>query len=167
MTAPHVDLPKTMRSVICYGPEDYRLEEIAVPTVSPGEVLVRILGAGICAGDAKCYSGAPLFWGDEDRQGYCQPPITPGHEFVGEVVALGEGAAEKYGLEIGNLAISEQIVPCWQCRFCLRGQYWMWPSICASPPTPSTTAFLTRSRSGRRSISSRWPAPSTLCSEAR
>lgn len=125
MTATHVDLPKTMRSLICYGPEDYRLEEIAVPTVGPGEVLVRILGAGICAGDAKCLSGAPLFWGDEDRQGYCQPPITPGHEFVGEVVALGEGAAEKYGLKIGNLAVSEQIVPCWECRFCLRGQYWM------------------------------------------
>jgi threonine dehydrogenase-like Zn-dependent dehydrogenase len=125
MTAIQIDLPKTMRSVMCYGPEDYRLEEVAVPTVSPGEVLVRILGAGICAGDAKCFSGAPLFWGDEDRQAYCQPPITPGHEFVGEVVAMGEGAAEKYGLEIGSLAISEQIVPCWGCRFCQRGQYWM------------------------------------------
>ncbi|HUV88845.1 MAG TPA: alcohol dehydrogenase catalytic domain-containing protein, partial [Anaerolineae bacterium] len=88
-------------------------------------VLVRILGAGICAGDVKCFSGAPLFWGDEYRQGYCQPPVTPGHEFVGEVIALGEGAAVKYGLAIGDLAISEQIVPCWKCRFCQRGQYWM------------------------------------------
>ncbi len=125
MTDIQINLPKTMRSVICFGPEDYRLEEIAVPTVTAGEVLVRILGAGICAGDAKCFSGAPLFWGDEDRQGYCQPPITPGHEFVGEVIALGDGAAEKYNLEIGNMAISEQIVPCWECHFCQRGQYWM------------------------------------------
>ncbi len=120
-----LSLPKTMRSVICYGPEDYRLEEIPVPQVQPGEVLVRILGAGICAGDSKCFHGAPLFWGDEHRQGYCQPPITPGHEFVGEVVTLGEGAAEKYGLALGDRAISEQIVPCWECRFCKRGQYWM------------------------------------------
>lgn len=118
-------IPKTMRSVICYGPHDYRLEEIAVPQVGPGEVLVRILGAGICAGDVKCYSGAPLFWGDEYRQAYCQPPITPGHEFAGEVVALGDGAAQKYGLALGDMAISEQIVPCWECRFCKRGQYWM------------------------------------------
>jgi threonine dehydrogenase-like Zn-dependent dehydrogenase len=44
---------------------------------------------------------------------------------VGEVVALGAGAAEKYGLALGDLAISEQIVPCWECRFCRRGQYWM------------------------------------------
>ena len=120
-----LSIPKTMRSVICYGPEDYRLEEIPVPQVQPGEVLVRVLGAGICASDNKCFLGAPLFWGDEARQGYCQPPITPGHEFVGEVVALGEGAAQKYGLALGDMAISEQIVPCWECRFCRRGQYWM------------------------------------------
>jgi threonine dehydrogenase-like Zn-dependent dehydrogenase len=125
MSAQQTDLPKTMRSVMCYGPFDYRLEEIAVPSVKQDEVLVRILGAGICAGDVKCYAGAPLFWGDAHRQGYCQPPVTPGHEFVGEVVALAEGAAEKHGLAVGDLATSEQIVPCWNCRFCQRGQYWM------------------------------------------
>ncbi len=125
MSAVQTDLPKTMRSVMCYGPQDYRMEEIPVPQVKSGEVLIRVMAAGICAGDAKCFAGAPLFWGDDDRLGYCQPPITPGHEFVGEVLALGEGAAEKYGLAVGNLAISEQIVPCWDCRFCRRGQYWM------------------------------------------
>ena len=120
-----VDLPKTMQAVVCHGPQDYRLEEVAVPQVGPGEVLVRVLGAGICAGDAKCFGGAALFWGDGNQGGYCQPPVVPGHEFVGRVVALGEGAAQKYGLALGDLAISEQIVPCWQCRFCQRGQYWM------------------------------------------
>lgn len=125
MSSTRVLLPKTMRSVICYGPRDYRLEETKVPNVHEGEVLVRILGAGICASDARCFAGAALFWGDEARQGYCQPPITAGHEFVGEVVALGDGAAEKSNLGIGDLAISEQIVPCWNCRFCQRGQYWM------------------------------------------
>jgi len=119
------NIPEQMRAVMCYGPEDYRLEQVAVPAIGPGEVLVRVLGAGICASDIKCYAGAPLFWGDQHRPGYCQPPVIPGHEFVGEVVALGEGAAEKYHLALGDLAISEQIVPCWECRFCKRGQYWM------------------------------------------
>jgi len=118
-------LPKKMRAVLCYGPEDYRLEEIPVPQVGPGEVLIKVAGVGICASDIKCYTGAPLFWGDEHRAGYCQPPVVPGHEFSGIVVALGEGAGEKYGLAPGDLAVSEQIVPCWQCRFCRRGQYWM------------------------------------------
>lgn len=125
MTDSNVKLPDQMRAVMCHGPQDYRLEEVAVPELGPGEVLVRVLGAGICAGDAKCYAGAPLFWGDEHRRGYCQPPVIPGHEFVGEVVALGEGADERYELALGDLAISEQIVPCWECRYCRRGQYWM------------------------------------------
>jgi len=114
-----------MRAIVCYGPEDYRLEERPVPQPGPGEVLVRVKLAGICASDLKCYLGASLFWGDADRTGYCQPPVIPGHEFVGQVVALGEGAAEKYGLQVGDMAISEQIVPCGECRFCKNGQYWM------------------------------------------
>ena len=118
-------LPKMMQAVVCYGPQDYRLEEWAVPEPGPEEVVVRVKSVGICASDLKCYLGAPLFWGDAHREGYCQPPVIPGHEFVGEVVALGEGAAEKYGLTLGDMAISEQIVPCWRCRFCRQGQYWM------------------------------------------
>lgn len=118
-------LPKTMPAVICHGPEDYRLEERNVPKPGPEEVLIRVQHVGICASDLKCYSGASLFWGDEHREGYCQPPVIPGHEFVGQVVALGEGAGAKYSLALGDTAVSEQIVPCWKCRFCQRGQYWM------------------------------------------
>ena len=118
-------LPKTMPAVVCRGPRDYRLEEWAVPTAGPGEVVIKVQQVGICASDLKCYLGAGLFWGDEHRVGYVQAPVIPGHEFVGEVVALGEGAGEKYGLALGDSAISEQIVPCWKCRYCQRGQYWM------------------------------------------
>jgi len=121
----NISLPKTMQAVVCHGPQDYRLEEWTVPLPGSGEVVVRVNGVGICASDLKCYQGAAMFWGDEHRQGYCQPPVIAGHEFVGEVVALGKGAGEKYGLELGDMAISEQIVPCWECRFCKRGQYWM------------------------------------------
>lgn len=120
-----MSLPDTMRAVVCHGPGDYRLEELAVPEPGPGQVLVEVLRAGICAGDSKCHDGAPLFWGDESRHGYCEPPVVPGHEFVGRVVALGEGAREKHGLAPGDLAVSEQIVPCWHCRFCRSGKYWM------------------------------------------
>lgn len=118
-------LPERMKAVVCHGPRDYRLEEVATPVAGPGEVVVRVASAGVCASDLKCFEGAPLFWGDASRVGYCQPPVIPGHEFVGEVVSLGEGAGEKYGLGLGDLAVSEQIVPCWKCRFCRGGQYWM------------------------------------------
>ncbi len=117
-------IPKTMRAVRVHGIEDYRLEEIPVPVVGPGEVLVRVLATGVCASDVKSYHGSRV-WGSAEIAPYIQAPVTPGHEFVGEVVALGEGAGAKYGLELGDWAVSEQIVPCWQCRFCQRGQYWM------------------------------------------
>ncbi len=121
-----ITLPKTMPAVVCHGPHDYRLDEVAVPTAGPDEVIVEVLAIGICAGDVKCWDGAPLFWeSDGTRPGYAEPPAIAGHEPIGRVVALGVGAGRKRGLEIGDLAISEQIVPCHDCRFCRRGQYWM------------------------------------------
>ena len=42
---------------------DYRIEERSIPEISEGDVLVKILAVGICAGDAKCFAGAPYFWG--------------------------------------------------------------------------------------------------------
>ncbi|MCB9149053.1 MAG: alcohol dehydrogenase catalytic domain-containing protein [Caldilineaceae bacterium] len=121
----HEPLPKSMQAVVCHGPRDYRLQEWNVPTPGTEEVVIRVDSVGICASDLKCYSGAALFWGDANRVGYAQAPVIAGHEFVGTVVALGAGAAAKYGLALGDTAISEQIVPCWRCRYCRRGQYWM------------------------------------------
>lgn len=118
-------LPKTMKAVVTYGPQDYRLEELPVPQAGPGEVIIKVDHAGVCASDVKCYFGASHFWGDESRVGYCQPPITAGHEFAGEVVQLGEGSAEKYGLSIGDMVVSEQIIPCGDCRYCAAGKYWL------------------------------------------
>jgi len=118
-------VPKTMRAVKVYGIEDYRLEEVPVPEIGPGEVLARVLATGICASDAKTYFGAARVWGGEQMAAYIQTPVIAGHEFVAQVVALGEGAPDKYGLALGDLAVSEQIIPCWRCRFCQRGQYWM------------------------------------------
>lgn len=120
------NIPETMRAVICYGKGDYRYQEdVPVPRIGEGEVLLKVMLSGICAGDAKCFAGASMFWGDENRKGYCETPVIPGHEFVGQVAALGAGAGMKYGLEVGDFAVSEQIVPCGACRFCTNGQYWM------------------------------------------
>ncbi len=119
------NLPKKMRAVVTYGPGDYRLEELPVPSPKAGEVLIKVDHAGVCASDAKCFYGAKHFWGDETRDGYCQPPITAGHEFAGLVVALGDGAEEKHGVRVGDMVVAEQIIPCGRCRYCITGRYWM------------------------------------------
>ncbi|MBN2307339.1 MAG: alcohol dehydrogenase catalytic domain-containing protein [Candidatus Hydrogenedentes bacterium] len=118
-------LPSTMKAVVCHGVRDYRFEEAPVPAAGPGELVVKVQDCGICASDIKCYSGAPLFWGDEVRAPYVDGPVIPGHEFVGEVVALGEGAAEVHGVGMGDRVVAEQIVPCGRCRYCRRGLYWL------------------------------------------
>ena len=118
-------VPKKMRAVVAYQPGDYRLEEVDVPEIGEGEVLLKVGGCGICAGDVKGYHGAPSFWGGEGQPAWIKAPFIPGHEFYGQVVALGEGAGEKYGLKLGDWAVSEQIVPCGKCMFCLEGKYWM------------------------------------------
>lgn len=114
-----------MKAVVCHAPGDYRLETLAVPRPGPLEVLTKVEAVGICMGDIKTFRGAPSFWGDAEQPRYVKPPMIPGHEFVGRVVALGEGAGEKHGVAVGDRVISEQIVPCWHCRFCNHGEYWM------------------------------------------
>ena len=118
-------MPETMQAVVCHGPRDYRLEAVDVPQPGFGEVLVRVEACGICASDLKCYHGAAKFWGDNGRPAWAETEVIPGHEFVGEVVQLDEAAAERFGVGVGDRVVSEQIVPCWSCRYCLRGQYWM------------------------------------------
>lgn len=115
-------IPSRMKAVVAFAPGDYRLQEVEVPSIGPGEILVKVEACGICAGDVKAWEGAPSFWGDDKQPAYIKAPMIPGHEFIGHVVALADDV-EQFAL--GDRVISEQIVPCWGCRFCNRGQYWM------------------------------------------
>lgn len=120
--------PATMTAIRCHGIQDYRTE--TVPTLpaeglQPGELLVRVTRCGLCAGDSKCYFGAPMFWGDKSRKPYVETPVTPGHEFVGVVAAMGEGAAAKHDVEIGDAVTAEQVVACGNCLYCEKGMRWL------------------------------------------
>jgi L-iditol 2-dehydrogenase len=113
-----------MLAVRGYGPYDYRLEEVPIPRAGPEEVVIKVGKAGICASDVHRYAGTHLYW-EGMLASQLAVPYIPGHEFVGEVVELGPGAFEKYEVELGDKAICEQSIPCWNCRFCISGKYWM------------------------------------------
>jgi threonine dehydrogenase-like Zn-dependent dehydrogenase len=115
--------PTQMTAIVCHAPKDYRVERVARPQPGPNELVIRIAACGICASDCKCYSGAKMFWGGPSP--WVKAPVIPGHEFFGYVEALGEGAAEHFGVQVGERVIAEQIVPCGKCRYCKSGQYWM------------------------------------------
>ncbi|WP_162592427.1 alcohol dehydrogenase catalytic domain-containing protein [Variovorax sp. PBL-E5] len=114
-----------MQAVVCHGPEDYRLERPARPQAGAHELVIEISACGICASDCKCYSGAAMFWGGGGQPAWVKAPVIPGHEFFGRVVQVGAGAAQHFGVDVGDRVIAEQIVPCNKCRYCTSGQYWM------------------------------------------
>jgi len=116
-------IPSKMKALVVYAPGDYRLTEVAVPKPGDDEILVKVEACGICAGDLKAYHGAPSFWGGEGNPAYIKAPMTPGHEFLGTVVSIGANVAG--GFVVGDRIISEQIVPCWECKFCKTGRHWM------------------------------------------
>ena len=112
-----------MTAIVCHGPRDYRVEQVARPVPGAREMVIRVTACGICASDCKCWSGAAMFW--EGADAVVNPPVIPGHEFFGVVDEMGEGAAAHFGVEPGTHVVAEQIVPCDRCRFCRSGQYWM------------------------------------------
>ena len=118
-----MDYPKTMKALVAYGKNDYRLEtDFPVPSCGDDDILIRTEACGICASDVKCLHGALSYWGDETTPGWADPPFIPGHEFLGHVVYVGKNVTD---FQVGDRVTPEQIAPCGQCRFCRRGQYWM------------------------------------------
>ncbi|MCL2035253.1 MAG: alcohol dehydrogenase catalytic domain-containing protein [Oscillospiraceae bacterium] len=119
-------IPEKMKALMCHGPKDYRYETVPVPEIDEDGVLIRVEACGVCAGDVKSYDGAAMFWGDGNvLPRWNDPPCVAGHEFIGIVAAIGDKAAERHVLAVGDRAIAEQIVPCWECRYCRDGHYWM------------------------------------------
>ena len=118
-------MPEKMLAVVTHGPRDYRVEEVPIPEAGPGDAIVEVGAVGICASDMKCFLGGPLFWGEDGAGGFVEGPCVAGHEYAGRIVALGDGAAEKWNVKIGDRVVAEQIIPCNECRYCLMGAYWM------------------------------------------
>ncbi len=100
-------LPSVTRAAIFYGPDDIRIEEVPLVAPGPGEVLVRIRACGLCSSETMAWYMAR------------KAPAPLGHEPVGEVVAVGEGAMSAPGERV----FIHHHAPCFRCRACQRGAY--------------------------------------------
>lgn len=96
-----------MRAIQYDAPRSWQLVEIPTPEPGVGEVLVRMLMAGVCATDRHLHEGefGPRY------------PLTPGHEMVGEVVILGVGVTT---LVEGDRVVVDNGWACGQCSSCRR-----------------------------------------------
>ena len=106
-----------MKAAVCEEPRKITIRDVKMPGPGPGEVLVKVKASGICRSDVKGYLGT--------HPGVVYPMIL-GHEFSGEVAALGEGVEGAYGdapLEVGDGVIIEPLFPCGECPACLAGDY--------------------------------------------
>ena len=106
-------VPETMRSAVLFGPRDIRVIDRPVPQPGPGEVLVKVAMCGTCGSDLKIYDGhfpLTLPYG----------AFTPGHEWTGTVVALGETVDE---FAVGDRVCIEAHHGCGRCDNCLIGKY--------------------------------------------
>jgi L-iditol 2-dehydrogenase len=105
-----------MSAAVLYGREDVKVEDVPVPGVGPGEARMRIRAALTCGTDLKVY-----------RRGYharmIVPPAVFGHEFAGEIDAVGEGVSL---WKPGQRVVAANSAACGECFYCLRNH----PELC-------------------------------------
>ena len=103
-----------MRVAMYYSNSDIRIEEMAVPEIGDGELLVRITASGICGSDV-------MEWYRRDKV-----PLVLGHEIAGEVAAVGAGVMN---FSPGDRVTATHHVPCGSCHYCLTGHETMCPTL--------------------------------------
>jgi len=127
--------PSEMNALVLTSPGKFEIQRVAVPTPGPGEVLCRIRAVAICGSDPEIIRG--------DLAGTWPPsyPFTPGHEWAGEIVAIGP---EVVGFAPGDRVAGEAHKGCGYCRNCLAGRY----NLCENYGKPETGhrhyGFITR-----------------------
>ncbi|HET7208760.1 MAG TPA: L-threonine 3-dehydrogenase [Terriglobales bacterium] len=107
-------MAKSMLAVVKPQPKPgIEIRDVAIPQVGPTDVLVKVKVASICGTDLHIYN-----W-DRWAQGRIRPPLIPGHEFCGEVVAYGN---EVTSVKEGDFVSAEMHVACGKCLQCRTGE---------------------------------------------
>ena len=106
----------TMQALVVLEPNVLEIQEKPIPQPGRNEVLARVRSVSICGTDAHLIHG--------DYPGFWPPafPFTPGHEWAGDIVALGDGAAE-LGWQVGDRVCGTSHNACGVCQKCVEGRY--------------------------------------------
>ena len=95
------------------GPRRLELRELPLPDLDDDSALLRVEACGICGSDAEQYAGVlPAPW-----------PLVPGHEPLGIIERIGERAAKRWKVDVGDRVAVETLIPCGHCPACIAGRY--------------------------------------------
>ena len=99
-----------MKAAVLYGNEDIRYDDYPTPEAGPGMVKIWIRATGICGSDMPrvLHNRAHSY------------PIVLGHEFSGDVVAVGEGVTK---VKPGDTVSGAPLLPCMKCDDCQKGNF--------------------------------------------
>lgn len=100
-----------VRAVVLTGPRQLELQSFARPSVGTESALLRLAACGICGSDYEQYEG-------EFAARY---PTIPGHEQVGFIDEIGDEAARRWDVSVGDLVGVEPGFNCGRCKTCLEG----------------------------------------------
>jgi (R,R)-butanediol dehydrogenase/meso-butanediol dehydrogenase/diacetyl reductase len=103
-----------MKALRWHGRRDLRYEDISEPSPAPGQLKIKVSLVGICGTDMTEYAHGPVMIPA------AKVPLTMGHEFVGHVVALGDGVE---GFNIGDRVSGVGYWYCGECYCCKQGFY--------------------------------------------
>jgi L-iditol 2-dehydrogenase len=105
-----------MQGLVVLEPNKLEIHDMPIPAPGRMEVLARVRAVSICGTDAHLIHG--------DYPGFWPPafPFTPGHEWAGEIVKLGEDVAE-LGWKIGDRVAGTSHNACGVCQKCVEGRY--------------------------------------------
>jgi threonine dehydrogenase-like Zn-dependent dehydrogenase len=103
-----------VRAAVQVAPGQLELREFPRPETGADDGLLRVEANGICGSDVETFRG---------HMGGPRPAFIPGHEPLGIIEEVGDRAAERWGVQVGDRVALEVIVPCRACQDCLTGRY--------------------------------------------
>ncbi len=108
-----------MLALRLYDKMDLRLEEVPVPEITDGEILMKVDAAAVCGTDIRMWKNGKA--GVDPAH-----PLILGHEFAGEIAKVGKGVPEEY--RVGTKVAAQPNIGCGICDMCVSGR----PHLCAS-----------------------------------